>query len=249
MSLLSISFHFICCSWSEWFNHCNSSVKYDTTTGYWQQRSVSLALKVAKVCVVVTARLFWLSGRAPTFTSPIGYMLTAPRTLRFSCQMKASKRTKSLSQAAGVKVGSDRAEVFMSEAEPVGRWAIRSSLCNFVEFMLPGNCDHWQCTLYVQVLYLKGNWLKALLLDSGCCFHSDDVTAFMIKSLSGSRGPTSAHWAFGGQSSKFFFCHFWIKAFIFCRHTTDLMLLFTTVLPPGCSNCCSNSCAGEVGLM
>lgn len=169
----------------------------------WQQRSISLALKVAKVCVMVTARLFWLAGRAPTFASPVGYAFPVLKTPRFSCQMKASKKTKSHSQAAGVKVGSDRAVVFMLEAEPVGRWAITSSLCNVVELMPPGNCDRWQCTLYVQVLYLKGYWLKALLY-SGWCFYSDDVTAFMFKSWNGNRGPTSAHWAFGGQNSKFF---------------------------------------------
>lgn len=71
------------------------------------------------------------------------------------CWMKASKKTKSLSNPAAIKVGTDSVEVFVSE-----EWACRKIIdndsisCQFFEFVLPGNHDPWRCTLCMQGSYL-----------------------------------------------------------------------------------------------
>ena len=98
----------------------SSVEKRDSSVFCTQQESLSLALKVAMVCVVVTGWLFLMT--ASTSTSSISYAFTLLKsTLRFFCWMKASKKTKSLSKPAAIKVGSDSVEVLVSEGESVGR--------------------------------------------------------------------------------------------------------------------------------
>lgn len=115
-------------------------VQTDSSVFCTQQESLSLALKVAMVCVVVTGWLFLMT--ASTSTSSISYAFTLLKsTLRFFCWMKASKKTKSLSNPAAIKVGSDSVEILVSEGGSVKK-VIDNDLCRFFECVLPGSCDH-----------------------------------------------------------------------------------------------------------